>query len=73
MTIRAVIDRSSSALFVGGASQIGKRDPSGTTLGKSCVHLEINMIHMPELIPVFEKSSSIENLFIILSTVRNHC
>ena len=71
--IKTWIDRSSSALLVSGARQVGKTWSIRNCLKeKGCDYLEINLIREPELIPVFEKSNSVEDLVINLSAVRNH-
>lgn len=67
------IDYSVSALLVSGARQVGKTWTIRNCLQeKGCDYLEVNLIREPELIPVFEKSNSVEDLVINLSSVRNH-
>ena len=71
--IKEWIERSSGALLVSGARQVGKTWSIRNCLKeKGCDYLEINLIREPELIPVFEKSRSVEDLVINLSAVRNH-
>ena len=63
---------SKSALLVSGARQVGK-----TWLIRECLEktessfLEINLIAEPELIPVLEKTGSVEDLVVNLSAIRN--
>lgn len=71
--IKKWIDYSTSALLVSGARQVGKTWTIRNCLQeKGCDYLEVNLIREPELIPVFEKSNSLEDLIINLSSVRNH-
>ena len=71
--IKKWIDHSSCALLVSGARQVGKTWTIRNCLkDKGCDWLEINLIREPELIPVFEKSFSVEELIINLSAIRNY-
>ena len=71
--IRRWINNSSNALLVSGARQVGKTWTIRKCLQESgCNYLEINLIREPELIPVFEKSASVDDLIINLSSIRNY-
>ena len=71
--IKKWIDHSTGALLVSGARQVGKTWSIRNCLReKGCDFLEINLIREPELIPVVEKSNSVEDLVINLSSIRNH-
>ena len=67
------IAHSRNALLVTGARQVGKTWSIRKCLEDANVDwLEINLIREPELIPVLEKSASVEDLIINLTAVRNH-
>ena len=61
---------SKSALLVSGARQVGKTFTIRECLKKEgCDFLEVNLVEHPELVPVFEKAVSFEDLKISLSAV----
>ena len=61
-----------SALLVSGARQVGKTWLIRECLQKTNSHyLEINLIAEPELIPVLEKTKSVEDLVINLTAAKN--
>ena len=66
--IKAWIDGSNKALLISGARQVGK-----TYTIRQCLHdssadfLEINLIENPEIIPLIEKSQSVDDLVINIS------
>ncbi len=71
--IREWIRDSECALLVSGARQVGKTWSIRRCLEEeNCDYLEINLIREPELIPVFEKSMSVDDLIVNLTAVRNH-
>ncbi len=61
------------ALLVSGARQVGK-----TWLIRDCLkrsgrdYLEVNLVDEPELVPLISQSSSVQDLVIALSGVKNH-
>lgn len=71
--IQKWLENSSGALLVSGARQVGKTWSIRNCLQESGRdYLEINLIREPELIPVLEKSTSVDDLVTYLSAARNH-
>ena len=67
------INESNKALLVSGARQVGKTYSIRRCLKeKRCNYLEINLIEKPELIPVLEKSMSVDDLIVNLSASENY-
>ena len=71
--IKDWITGSKKALLVSGARQVGKTYSIRRCLKEAnCNYLEINLIEQPELVPVFEKSMSLNDLVINLSAATNY-
>ena len=71
--IKEWIDGSKKALLVSGARQVGKTFSIRRCLAENnCNYLEINLIEMPKLIPVFEQSVSVDDLIFNLSAATNY-
>ena len=70
--IRAWIREGKTALLVSGARQVGKTWSIRRCLEQeSCHYLELNLIQEPDLIPVLEHCSSVEDLIINLSAAKS--
>ena len=71
--IRDWIEGSKKALLVSGARQVGKTYSIRKCLTEAdCNYLEINLIEQPELIPVFERSMSVDDLTVNLSAATGY-
>lgn len=71
--IKRWIRNSSNALMVSGARQVGKTFSIRRCLEEEgCNFLEINLIENPELIPVIEKSMSVDDLIINISAAKGY-
>lgn len=71
--IREWIEGSGKALLVSGARQVGKTYSIRRCLKEANQnYLEINLIEQPELIPVFEKSMSVDDLKVNLSAATGY-
>ncbi|MBR0417721.1 MAG: ATP-binding protein [Erysipelotrichaceae bacterium] len=71
--IRDWIEGSKKALLVSGARQVGKTYSIRKCLTEvGCNYLEINLIEQPELIPVFERSMSVDDLRVNLSAATGY-
>ena len=67
------LEKPTGALLVSGARQVGKTFTIRACLKKTeCSYLEINLIDHPELVPVMEQTTSVDDLIINLSTVYNY-
>jgi len=67
------IKKERNALLIEGARQVGKTFTIRECLKRSGTdHLEINLIDEPDLISIFEKSSSVKELTENLSLAKNH-
>ena len=71
--IRRWIAESDKALLVSGARQVGKTYTIRQCL-KDCGadYLEINLIDRPEIIPLLEKSQSVDDLIVNISAITNY-
>lgn len=71
--IKRWIRNSTNALMVSGARQVGKTFSIRRCLEEEgCNFLEINLIENPELIPVIEKSMSVDDLIINISAATGY-
>ncbi|MBR5336987.1 MAG: ATP-binding protein, partial [Lachnospiraceae bacterium] len=71
--IREWISDSGKALLVSGARQVGKTFSIRRCLEEmNCNYLEVNLIEQPELVPVMEKSLSVDDLIINLSAAADY-
>lgn len=67
------IKNSRKALLVNGARQVGKTFSIRRCLEEmGCNYLEINLIDQPDLVPVLEKSMSVNDLIVNLSAATNY-
>ncbi len=71
--IREWINCSKKALLVSGARQVGKTYSIRRCLTEAnCDFLEINLVEQPELIPLFERSMSVDDLKVNLSAATGY-
>ena len=67
------INESNKALIVSGARQVGKTFSIRECLNSNgCDYVEINLIEKPEMIPVLENTSSVDDLIINMSAATGH-
>lgn len=71
--IKSWIRSSKTALLVTGARQVGKTWSIRNCLrAEGCDYLEINLIEEPELIPALAQCSSVSDLVVMLSAIKNY-
>ena len=71
--IKSWLETSNKALLVSGARQVGKTFTIRQCLQESSAdYLELNLIERPEIIPLIEKSRTVDDLIINISAVTNY-
>ncbi len=71
--IKRWIHESNKALLVSGARQVGKTFTVRKCLGdEKANYLEINLLESPEIVPLIEKSRSVDDFIINVSAITNY-